>query len=207
MFTNLEVRSVPLRLRIGIGFALSSLLVTGATTNQHNTNQTQNAGIGQSYFNPSLAGGNLESQADWPFDGDVAAIIPQQDQVQEEQQVSPTTVVTMTTPRPQQPTTATRRLATPPPVSGGFHGDYALDAMTTNTPDWQCIRVHESGDRYGIQSGAYGFITSTAEAYFGTANAGSVPPAIQDATALKIFHANGLHFAGAWSTAAACGLR
>lgn len=68
--------------------------------------------------------------------------------------------------------------------------DYAADATSVNTPDWACIRQWESGDRYGIYSGAYGFEG---------ADYGGLSPAAQDAYALKLFAQNGYHFAGTWN--------
>jgi len=38
--------------------------------------------------------------------------------------------------------------AVPAPAAGGS------DATNTNTPDWACIRQHESGDNYGIGTAA-----------------------------------------------------
>lgn len=86
-------------------------------------------------------------------------------------------------------------------------GDYSLDAETTDTSDWECIRIHEGGGTYNeFWSGAYGFLQSTAEAY-GLGYPVSAGPAAQDAAALDIFHRNGNHFRGAWNgSPEACGL-
>jgi hypothetical protein len=98
-------------------------------------------------------------------------------------------------------------VATSGSPSDGPNGDYALDAQTTDTPDWACIRQWESGDNYSIESGAYGFEPSTGDQYFGIYPVGGVPPAEQDAAALAIFAANGDHFRGAWKgSPEKCGL-
>lgn len=78
----------------------------------------------------------------------------------------------------------------PAPSPTSTWGDYAADALSTNTVDWACIRQWESGDTYTDYSGAYGFEG---------ADYSSMPPAQQDAYALEIFHQNGDHFAGAWN--------
>lgn len=77
--------------------------------------------------------------------------------------------------------------------------NYALDAQTTDTPDWCCIRSHESdANRYRDYSGAYGFQPG----YYA-----SMAPADQDALALSIFHHNGDKFGpSAWSTHTVCHL-
>jgi hypothetical protein len=80
------------------------------------------------------------------------------------------------------------------------------DSNTTNTPDWACIRVHESGDRYNTPaapSGAYGFlfITWWSLGYGGLPY--QAPPAVQSAAALRLYHMYGWQ---PWSTRFVCGL-
>jgi hypothetical protein len=76
------------------------------------------------------------------------------------------------------------------------HGNYWLDARTTYTVDWRCIRVHEEGGQ-PAPGNMFGFVPF----YGGT-------DAEQRALALSIFRANGDHFGpSAWTTAGACGLR
>lgn len=89
--------------------------------------------------------------------------------------------------------------APPPPPA-------VSDATSTDTPDWQCIRVHESGDVYNDParpSGAYGIelVTWQSNGYSGWPY--QAPPAVQDALALKLYHEYGWL---PWSTRFACGL-
>ncbi len=90
------------------------------------------------------------------------------------------------------------------------------DATSTTTPDWACIRYHESGDNYAEDSGngysgAYQFLPSTwNEAVSGAgypqyANgwAFEAPPAVQNAAALWLYNADGWQ---PWSTRYVCGL-
>src|SRR6185437_14734297 len=98
-----------------------------------------------------------------------------------------------TAPTPPPTTTTTAPVSVPapsptPPASSW--GDYAADALSTNTVDWACIRTWESGDNYSDFAGAYGFEG---------ANYSSMPPSQQDAYALVIFQRNGDHFSGAWN--------
>jgi cell wall-associated NlpC family hydrolase len=80
------------------------------------------------------------------------------------------------------------------------------DFVTTNTADWDCIRDAESGDVYGITSGAYGFIGTKAHPYtLGVYNvpgvtgpASTATPAEQNKVALAILNREG-HFYGAWN--------
>lgn len=100
---------------------------------------------------------------------------------------SPTT----TAPPPSTSVAPSVSASTPGSVSGtGLTYDYALDAQTTDTPDWACVRRWESGDTYTDYSGAYGFEG---------ADYGQMTPADQDAFALRIFARNGDRFAGAWN--------
>lgn len=112
--------------------------------------------------------------------------------------VPPTTTTTappLPAPSPQAsytPTTATPAAA-PAPTSEGSGDcspdeDYALDATTTDTPDWCAIRDAENGGSYGAPCGAYGFTF----AY-------PADPAAQDALALQLFAENHDHFSGTWN--------
>ena len=63
---------------------------------------------------------------------------------------------------------------------------------------WDCIRVAESGNRYGITSGAYGILVSSWQAYswvwepYGSWSVpGEAPPIIQDLVAYALFQAGG----------------
>lgn len=85
----------------------------------------------------------------------------------------------------------------PPPVT---------DATSTDTPDWQCIRVQESGDVYNDParpSGAYGILDSTwlALGYGGWPYQASATA--QNQAALTLYHEYGWQ---PWSSRYACGL-
>ena len=63
---------------------------------------------------------------------------------------------------------------------------------------WECIRVAESGGRYGITSGAYGILISSWQAYssvwapYGSWSVpGEAPAAIQDLVAYSLYQAGG----------------
>ncbi len=80
------------------------------------------------------------------------------------------------------------------------------DSTSVNTPDWQCIRIHESGDRYNspaAPSGAYGIleITWLSNGYSGWPY--QAPPTVQDQLALKLYSEFGWR---PWSTRFMCGL-
>jgi hypothetical protein len=100
---------------------------------------------------------------------------------------------------------AARTVATPAPaplpvpVAGGS------DATSTNTPDWACIRQHESGGNYSIgNGGAYQFELSTWTALTGLpAPAEDYPAAVQDSAALKLYSQRGWE---PWTTRYVCGL-
>jgi hypothetical protein len=101
---------------------------------------------------------------------------------------APATAVVPTPPAPPPP---------PPPPT---------DATSTDTADWQCIRVEESGDRYNTPtapSGAYGILDVTwlSNGYSGWPY--QAPAATQDALALKLYNEFGWV---PWSSRFACGL-
>jgi Transglycosylase-like domain len=87
----------------------------------------------------------------------------------------------------------------PAPAAGGS------DATSTNTPDWACIRQHESGDDYGIgNGGAYQFELSTWTGLTGLPSpAEDYPAAVQDSAALKLYSQRGWE---PWTTRYVCGL-
>lgn len=79
------------------------------------------------------------------------------------------------------------------------------DATSTNTPDWACIRQHESGGSYSEGGGgAYQFELGTWEGLTGLGSpAEDSPPGVQDAAALKLFSERGW---APWTTRYMCGL-
>ncbi len=87
----------------------------------------------------------------------------------------------------------------PVPASSGS------DATSTDTPDWACIRQHESGGNYAEGSGgAYQFELGTWEGLTGLSTpAQDSPPSVQDAAALRLYAERGWE---PWTTRYACGL-
>jgi hypothetical protein len=87
----------------------------------------------------------------------------------------------------------------PGPASGGS------DATSTNTPDWACIRDHESGDNYSeAGGGAYQFELSTWQGLTGLPSpAEDYPPSVQDSAALELYAQRGWE---PWTTRYVCGL-
>jgi Transglycosylase-like domain len=90
------------------------------------------------------------------------------------------------------------------------------DATSTTTPDWACIRDHESGDNYADNtgngySGAYQFMPSTWDeavsgagySQYANGEAYAAPPAVQNAAALWLYDRDGW---APWSTRYVCGL-
>jgi hypothetical protein len=80
------------------------------------------------------------------------------------------------------------------------------DATSTNTADWRCIRIRESGDNYNnpnMPSGAYGILLSTWESFGYSGWPYQAAPATQDGLALKLYHEFGWQ---PWSSRFACGL-
>jgi hypothetical protein len=99
-----------------------------------------------------------------------------------------------------QPVVVTPAVApAPAPTTGGS------DATSTNTPDWACIRQHESGGNYSIgNGGAYQFELSTWTALTGLPSpAEDYPAAVQDSAALKLYSQRGWE---PWTTRYVCGL-
>jgi hypothetical protein len=99
------------------------------------------------------------------------------------------------TPAPPTPPTP----PAPAPSAGGS------DATSTNTPDWACIRQHESGGNYSVgNGGAYQFELGTWTALTGLPSpAEDYPAAVQDSAALKLYAQRGWE---PWTTRHVCGL-
>ena len=96
----------------------------------------------------------------------------------------------------------TRVAASIPPVIS--------DATSVDTPDWQCVRWHESGDNYSDWAGAYGILDGTWAEFMGLSPpAGHYAPYLQDEAALRIYNwslrANGDGWLP-WATRYVCGL-
>jgi len=87
----------------------------------------------------------------------------------------------------------------PVPAGGGS------DATSTNTPDWACIRQHESGGNYAEGGGgAYQFELGTWQGLTGLSTpAQDSPPSVQDEAALRLFAERGWE---PWTTRYVCGL-
>ena len=80
------------------------------------------------------------------------------------------------------------------------------DATSIDTADWQCIRVHESGDRYNSPAapdGAYGILLSTWRSFGLSGWPYEAPASLQDHVALELYARYGFH---PWSSRFACGL-
>ncbi|MDA8354750.1 MAG: transglycosylase family protein [Actinomycetota bacterium] len=103
---------------------------------------------------------------------------------------------------PLAPAPAPPAVAPAPPVAP----TPPTDATSTDTADWQCIRLQESGDAYNSPtrpSGAYGIleITWLSNGYTGWPY--QAPSAVQDALALRLYNEFGW---SPWSSRYACGL-
>lgn len=105
------------------------------------------------------------------------------------------------------PAPAPAPAATPPaPAPAPAPSPPVTDATSTGTTDWQCIRVHESGDEYNDPSrpsGAYGILESTWLSYGYSGWPYQAPAPVQDALALELYNEYGWD---PWSTATVCGL-
>jgi Transglycosylase-like domain len=101
----------------------------------------------------------------------------------------------------------TQPVATPAaaPVPAAAPAAGGSDATSTDTPDWSCIRQHESGDDYSIgNGGAYQFELGTWTALTGLPSpAEDYPAAVQDSAALKLYAQRGWE---PWTTRYVCGL-
>ena len=94
----------------------------------------------------------------------------------------------------------------PPPPPPPAPAPVLTDANSTTTPDWACIRLHESGDRFNSPTapgGAYGFLEMTwlSLGYSGWPYQAS--PAVQSQAALFLYNELGWQ---PWSTRFVCGL-
>jgi hypothetical protein len=93
-----------------------------------------------------------------------------------------------------------------PPVTAAPAVVTTNDSNSVATADWQCIRVHESGDNYNnpnMPSGAYGILISTWQSFGYSGWPYQAAPAVQDALALRLHGEDGF---GPWSSRFACGL-
>ena len=98
-----------------------------------------------------------------------------------------------------QPSAPPTPSALPTPAPAGS------DATSTNTPDWACIRQHESGGNYAEGGGgAYQFEFGTWNSLTGLPSpAEAYPASVQDAAALKLYAERGFE---PWTTRYVCGL-
>jgi Transglycosylase-like domain len=111
---------------------------------------------------------------------------------------------TARTPDPGPDTAGTPGAAAPSPPSTA--APPPTDATSTATANWDCIRVHESGNRYNspaAPSGAYGILLSTWSSFGLSGWPYEAPAAQQDALALQLYQQYGWT---PWSTRYACGL-
>ncbi len=114
-----------------------------------------------------------------------------------------TQLAAMTTTAPPAPAPSPAPEPPPPPPPPPVP---VTDATSTNTADWACIRIHESGDRYNSSSapsGAYGIVEVTWSSFGHSGWPYQAPAAEQDALALQLYHLYGW---APWSTRWACGL-
>jgi hypothetical protein len=95
--------------------------------------------------------------------------------------------------------------AAAPPAPSVVAQSGGSDATSTNTPDWACIRGHESGNNYAEGGGgAYQFEFSTWHALTGLPSpAQDYPTSVQDSAALELYAQRGWE---PWTTRYACGL-
>jgi hypothetical protein len=100
---------------------------------------------------------------------------------------------------PEAPHPSAIAVSLPVPASGGS------DATSANTPDWACIRQHESGGNYAEGGGgAYQFALGTWQGLTDLSTpAQDSPPSVQDAAALRLYEERGWE---PWTTRYVCGL-
>ena len=105
----------------------------------------------------------------------------------------------------QRTAVATPAPAAPAPATPAAAVGSGSDATSTNTPDWACIRQHESGGNYGeYNGGAYQFELGTWQSLTGLGTpAQDSAPAVQDAAALRLYAERGWE---PWTTRFVCGL-
>jgi hypothetical protein len=122
--------------------------------------------------------------------------------------VAPTTPTASTTPTTTPVTPTTTPVTTPtttPPVAAPPPPP-VTDATSVDTADWNCIRVHESGDQYNspeAPSGAYGILISTWREFGYSGWPYEAPASVQDQVALELYARYGWE---PWSSRFACGL-
>jgi hypothetical protein len=117
---------------------------------------------------------------------------------------APTTAPIAPAPAPVAPAATT--VTATPPVTAAPAVVTVTDSNSVATADWQCIRVHESGDNYNnpnMPSGAYGILISTWQSFGYSGWPYQAAPAVQDALALRLHGEDGF---GPWSSRFACGL-
>jgi Transglycosylase-like domain len=117
-------------------------------------------------------------------------------------------ITAATTPAPAAtPVAPAAATVTPtPPVTAAPAVVTINDSNSVATADWQCIRVHESGDNYNnpnMPSGAYGILISTWQSFGYSGWPYQASPAVQDALALRLHGEDGF---GPWSSRFACSL-
>jgi len=96
--------------------------------------------------------------------------------------------------------------AAPPPPPPPPPAIVLNDWNSTTTPDWACIRLHESGDRYNSPTapgGAYGFLEGTWLSLGYTGWPYQAPAWVQDQAVLFLHAELGWQ---PWSTRFVCGL-
>jgi Transglycosylase-like domain len=117
---------------------------------------------------------------------------------------APTTAPIAPAAAPVAPAAATGTAT--PPVTAAPAVVTINDSNSVATADWQCIRVHESGDNYNnpnMPSGAYGILISTWQSFGYSGWPYQAAPAVQDALALRLHGEDGF---APWSSRFACGL-
>ena len=117
---------------------------------------------------------------------------------------APTTAPAAPAAAPVAPAAAT--VTATPPAAAAPAVVTINDSNSVATADWQCIRVHESGDNYNnpnMPSGAYGILISTWQSFGYSGWPYQAAPAVQDALALRLHAEDGFD---PWSSRFACGL-
>ena len=113
---------------------------------------------------------------------------------------------------PSEPTiTVPAPIPAPEPSVAPVSDFGGSDATSVDTPDWECIGFHESGNSYTEAGGGrWQFEDGTFTAVTGLPEpAQDYPPAVQDVAALKLFsealrvYGDGFH---PWTTRWVCGL-
>jgi hypothetical protein len=188
------------------GSATTGPVATGSTTSAKPATRVAGGGAGSGL---STAAELSMSNALHAVDEETPASVAASD--------APTTTAPTTTPTTAAPATTAAPLTTPPrapaatsastaPVSTPATPPPVTDATSTATRDWQCIRVHESGDQYNspaAPSGAYGILAVTWHSFGMSGWPYQAPASEQDAVALELYHRYGW---APWGTRFVCGL-